>query len=198
MKDEFIIQRNGKPFVLYAGLLNEAHDRGLKGIDTELIQAPTEENGQVAVCKATVEMEDGRKFSGIGDASPQNVGRNIVPHIIRMSETRSKARALRDAVNVGMASIEELSDDDGPATATTKPVTPLRRGAQQASEAAEAGPGPMRKSQLDLLRTLAEELRGEGGVDRLEKRIGKPLDQLTRAEGDEWIDRLTPATTQQA
>nr|MBA3795178.1 hypothetical protein [Rubrobacter sp.] len=49
-----------------------------------------------------------------------------------------------------------------------------------------------RKSQVDLLRTLAVEWAGDGGVERLEGRIGKPLTDLTRAEADEWIDRLTP------
>ncbi len=78
--------RQGKQYVLFAGLLDEAHSRGLRGIDTELVQVPTAENGNVAVVKATVEMEDGRTFSGIGDASPENVGRNIAPHIIRMAE----------------------------------------------------------------------------------------------------------------
>ena len=45
---------------------------------------------------------------------------------------------------------------------------------------------------MDLLKTLAVEWRGESGVERLENRIGKPLTDLTRAEADEWIDRLTP------
>jgi hypothetical protein len=45
---------------------------------------------------------------------------------------------------------------------------------------------------VDLLRTLAVEWAGDGGVGRLEKRIGKPLTDLNRAEADEWIDRLTP------
>ena len=36
-------------------------------------------NGMVAIVKATAEMEDDRRFSGIGDASPENVGRNIAP-----------------------------------------------------------------------------------------------------------------------
>lgn len=49
-----------------------------------------------------------------------------------------------------------------------------------------------RKSQVDLLQTLAEELRGEHGVSRLEERIGKPLTELTRDEADDWIERLTP------
>src|SRR3712207_6283125 len=132
MRDEFLITRQGKQYVLFAGLLDEAHSRGLRGIDTELIQVPDDANGSVAIVKATAEMDDGRRFSGIGDASPENVGRNIVPHLIRMAETRAKARALRDAVNVGATALEELSDgDDAPpadnhaAQARSRP-TPIR------------------------------------------------------------------------
>ena len=221
MRDEFLITRQGKQYVLFAGLLDEAHSRGLRGIDTELIQVPDDANGNVAIVKATAEMEDGRHFSGIGDASPENVGRNIVPHIIRMAETRAKARALRDAVNVGATALEELSDgDDAPPAdsfggqARSRP-TPIRN-AQRASRAEEAperaagdngkaeeapapasssrrgASGKARKSQVDLLKTLAVEWRGENGVERLENRIGKPLADLTRTEADEWIDRLTP------
>jgi hypothetical protein len=221
MRDEFLITRQGKQYVLFAGLLDEAHSRGLRGIDTELIQVPDDANGNVAIVKATAEMEDGRHFSGIGDASPENVGRNIVPHIIRMAETRAKARALRDAVNVGATALEELSDgDDAPPAEsfggqTRSRPTPIRN-AQRASRAEEAPEraagdngkaeeaptptssskrgtsGKARKSQVDLLKTLAVEWRGENGVERLENRIGKPLADLTRAEADEWIDRLTP------
>ena len=221
MRDEFLITRQGKQYVLFAGLLDEAHSRGLRGIDTELIQVPDDANGNVAIVKATAEMEDGRHFSGIGDASPENVGRNIVPHIIRMAETRAKARALRDAVNVGATALEELSDgDDAPPAdsfggqARSRP-TPIRN-AQRASRAEEAperaagdngkaeeapapasssrrgASGKARKSQVDLLKTLAVEWRGENGVERLEHRLGKPLKDMTRAEADEWIDRLTP------
>ena len=223
-----MITRQGKQYVLYQGLLDEAHARGLRGIDTELVQVPTAENGNVALVKAVVEMEaaDGsegiRTFSGIGDASPENVGRNIVPHIIRMAETRAKARALRDAVNVGATALEELSDGDEAPPAGYPPP----RGLQSAGRGQSTGSAPngkagskpeavegdsqgasqetsrrgkggasqkARKSQIDLLRTLAEELRGENGVARLERRIGKPLGELSRTEADEWIDRLTPA-----
>src|ERR687893_508013 len=220
-----MITRQGKQYVLYQGLLDEAHARGLRGIDTELVQVPTTENGNVALVKAVVEMEaaDGsegsRTFSGIGDASPENVGRNIVPHIIRMAETRAKARALRDAVNVGATALEELSDGDEAPPANYPPPRGIQsagsapngraggskpeaveddsQGASQQTTTSRRGEGgssqKARKNQIDLLRTLAEELRGENGVARLESRIGKPLGELSRAEADEWIDRLTPA-----
>src|SRR5579864_5438873 len=101
MKKEFIVNRQGKDFVLYAGLLDQAHREGLKRITTQLLQAPTAENGQLAIVHAEVETEKGL-FTGIGDASPQNVSRMIVVHSVRMAETRAKARALRDAINVGV------------------------------------------------------------------------------------------------
>jgi len=221
MRDEFLITRQGKQYVLFAGLLDEAHSRGLRGINTELVQVPDETNGNVAIVKATAEMDDGRRFSGIGDASPDNVGRNIVPHLIRMAETRAKARALRDAVNVGATALEELSDGDdappaapaatfGGASSRSRP-TPIRaqrpsvqeesqdpavedngQPEKPAASSRKGSAGKARKSQVDLLKTLAVEWRGESGVERLENRIGKPLTDLTRAEADEWIDRLTP------
>ncbi|MGH2346647.1 MAG: hypothetical protein ACRDG4_15590, partial [Chloroflexota bacterium] len=111
MKKEFIVNRQGKDFVLYAGLLDQAHREGLKRITTTLVQAPSEDNGQLAICRAEVETEKG-VFSGIGDASPANVGRMIAAHTVRMAETRAKARALRDAINVGVTAFEELGDLD--------------------------------------------------------------------------------------
>jgi hypothetical protein len=215
-----MITRQGKQYVLYSGLLDEGHSLGLRAIDTDLIQVPDESNGNVAIVKATAEMEDGRHFSGIGDASPENVGRNIIPHLIRMAETRAKARALRDAVNVGATALEELSDgDDAPPTSRNPeasssrnrptPIRGRRQGSPQGSSQVDAAEqdtpngqpekpasskkgGKARKSQVDLLKTLAVEWRGENGVERLENRLGKPLTDMTRAEADEWIDRLTP------
>ena len=115
MRKEFLVERQGKQFVLYAGLLSMGHEQGLKSVITTLVQIPNETNKNVAICTATVTLEkDGvlREFHGIGDAAPNNVAPAMQTCLIRLAETRAKARALRDAVNVGMAALEELSDDD--------------------------------------------------------------------------------------
>lgn len=115
MRKEFLVERQGKQFVLYAGLLALGHEQGLMSIRTHLIQIPSETNNRVAICSATVVLEkDGvaREFHGIGDAAPNNVAPAMANCTIRLAETRAKARALRDAVNVGLASLEELGDED--------------------------------------------------------------------------------------
>jgi hypothetical protein len=120
----FIVKRDGKDVVLYAGLLDLLHQLsgGFFDISTTLVQVPSPENEQTAICTARVLVFDPedvnvvrRVASGIGDANPGNVTRMMAPHLIRMSETRAKARALRDCVNVGMVSLEELGGDDAPA-----------------------------------------------------------------------------------
>ena len=115
MRKDFLVERQGKTFCLYAGLLSLAHEQGLKSITTELVQIPNENNNRVAICTAKVTLErEGtlREFHGIGDAAPNNVAPAMQTCLIRLAETRAKARALRDAVNIGMAALEELSDDD--------------------------------------------------------------------------------------
>lgn len=114
MKKEFLVERQGRVFALYAGILSLAHERGLKSIETSLVQIPTDANERTAICTAVVVMErDGieRRFTGIGDASPKNVAPAMQTCLIRMSETRAKARALRDAVNIGVAAFEELGEE---------------------------------------------------------------------------------------
>ncbi len=89
MKKEFIVERQGRAFVLYAGLLDLAHQQGLKSVRTELVQTPSEANNRVAICTATVVLErDGQEriFTGIGDAAPNNVAPAMATCLIRMAE----------------------------------------------------------------------------------------------------------------
>ena len=96
-----------KEVVTYAGLLNRATQDNLKKVYTELIQLPSEGNQMTAISMAEVVTDRG-VFRDYGDANPENVSSMIVPHIIRMAVTRAKARALRDAVNIGVVALEEL------------------------------------------------------------------------------------------
>ena len=131
LKRQFVVQDHGKEFVLYAGLLDEAHAQGLRRIETRLLQIPTADNGELAVVSAVVETEKGT-FAGLGDASPANVKPHLRAHLIRLAETRAKARALRDAINVSMAAYEELGEEPSDHTEG--------RGARV--EGRGAGPGP--------------------------------------------------------
>ncbi|HQN74779.1 MAG TPA: hypothetical protein PK160_01945, partial [Bacillota bacterium] len=110
LDEKFIMKIDDKDFVLYAGLLDVAHQKNLSSVDVELIQAPSEENKFTAICKATVKTVDGKTFTDIGDANPANCNYKIVKHIIRLSATRAKARAFRDMDNIGMTALEELGD----------------------------------------------------------------------------------------
>jgi hypothetical protein len=158
IKPEFIIDRQGKSFVLYSGLLDLAHQSGLTSIVTEAIAPPTM---MTAVFKATATFADGRVFTGHGDATPENVGRQIVPHLIRMAETRAKARALRDALNIGAASLEELGDEDpAPAMLPARPAAVPANGPPPNVRAEPPGAArgdPPKRAEPRLERTAGEE-----------------------------------------
>lgn len=192
MREEYMIERQGKRFVLYAGLLEEAHSRGLRSIETELLQVPGVENGELAVVKAVVRTEEG-KFSGIGDASPENVGRAIAPHLIRMAETRAKARALRDAINVGVTALEELGGSEaGDEEVAGSEAGPVRQRIEQQRAAQEENRGelPATRKQLNYLEVLISDVV-EDGIAKFEEMVGKPVNDLTREEASEWISRLS-------
>jgi hypothetical protein len=103
---QFLTHLHGKAFVQFGGLLAMAHEHGLQSLSARFITVEAD----LATAEATAVFEDGRRFTECGDASPDNVGAHIRPHFARMALTRAKARALRDALNIGMCSVEELAD----------------------------------------------------------------------------------------
>jgi len=114
LDERFIIQikrkETVKEFVLYAGLLDLAHQKGIKRMIVEPIQYPTKDNKMEAICKAIVESTTGEIYVELADANPLNVNRMVVEHMLRVAATRAKARALRDFTNIGMTCLEELGD----------------------------------------------------------------------------------------
>jgi len=103
---EFIQNIQGKEFVKYEGLLDLFHKNGGQSITTELVSKKLGEE-TFFIFKATVSGERGL-YEGYGDACKGNVNPKIVKHMMRMAETRAKARALRDYNNIGIAAAEEL------------------------------------------------------------------------------------------
>jgi hypothetical protein len=101
---QFLVELHGRQFVQYAGLLAMAHDKGLQSLSAHFISVTPE----LALAEATAEFSDGKTFSECADATPGNVGAKVKAHFARMALTRAKARALRDALNISMAAVEEL------------------------------------------------------------------------------------------
>lgn len=130
----WVILRDGKPYVQYVGLVDLLHQvsGGKFSITTQLVQAPTKENGETAIVSAVagIMAEDDpgglaplyRTASGIGDANASNVTRMMASAIIRMAETRAKGRALRDLLNVALVTVEELPPAESEPSAARRPV----------------------------------------------------------------------------
>lgn len=112
LDERFICEIDGREFVKYPGLLDLGHQKGISRIDVSLLQMPSADNGNCAICRAEVESTNGAHFSDIGDASPSNCSAKVAKHFLRLASTRSIARALRSYTNIGMTCFEELGDDD--------------------------------------------------------------------------------------
>ncbi len=139
LDERFIMTIKKKEFVLYAGLLDLAHQKGLKGISVEALQYPTKANGMEGICKAIIESKDGEEYIEIGDANPKNVTSQIVEHVLRMAATRAKARALRDFTNIGITCLEELGDlNDVIGNENPKPKTKRKSAKKSASDSSNA------------------------------------------------------------
>lgn len=198
VKPDFIVNLRGKDFVLYAGLLDLAHQKGIRRLETELVQLPTEANRGECVVKATLELKEGEVYTDYGDANPTNVNRPIAAHIIRMASTRAKARVLRDATNIGLTALEELGsldEDEGHVAATATGGSRAR--APEAPRAGESGNGAprgikMTDAQLRAIRSIA---RSKGmtpqAIEEFARRqFNTPLESLNIDEASHVIKEL--------
>lgn len=106
LDSRFWVTISGKKFVRFEGLLTLANEQGLVELSTTVVTVTPD----FAVCQAIARFKDGRVFTDVGDATPSNVTKHIAPHFVRMSATRASARALRRALNINEAAVEELGD----------------------------------------------------------------------------------------
>jgi len=186
-----------KEVVTYAGLLNRAHQEGLKKIITKLVQTPSKDNEMTAISVAKVVTDRG-VFIECGDANPGNVNSKIVPHIIRMSVTRAKARAMRDAVNIGVISLEELAEEFGNGNGNGNGNGSENSLSTDRARATSDPDKPMSVSQRKYLFRLLEE-RGktadEAEVWLLNALEVENLDNVTRKAASDMIDHLLSLAT---
>lgn len=172
-----------KEVIRYEGLLSEVHKEGVSVISTDLVQAPTEANGQTAIVKAEITTTKGR-FTGLGDANPDNVNAMVVRHLLRVAETRAKARAMRDAVNIGMVSLEELggeAEDEVPAVASTAQAPNGSNGHTAQPTALKASdPAPTSMSGAAKARHLQQVPTGNGSASP-----APDATSMSHAEGDD-------------
>lgn len=178
-----------KELILYDGLRHIAKSQGLMAVETELIQAPSAENRWTAIVRAKASMKSGC-FTGIGDANPQNVTSRVKPHFIRLAETRAKARAFRDAVDLqGLICFDELEDDSLPkGQDTDKELMPVNnsRPSKNSQRDETLNFRPMTAKQRRFLLKL---LAGQG----LEE-----SEALTKLKASFDVDDLDLVTIQQA
>ena len=149
------INLKGKQYATFDGVLDEAHKQGLVRIETEVLQSPNKE-APVCVVRAFVKTGKGEYYAH-GDATPQNVGRMIVPHIIRMAETRAIGRALRFATNAPTLA-EELDGENVVQSSTPAPAP------------AKAQPVAAEFTAMDKLEVTMEE--NEGAVNKFMRHKG--------------------------
>ncbi|MHA1410547.1 MAG: hypothetical protein ACTSQY_09635 [Candidatus Odinarchaeia archaeon] len=88
---ERVVNIKGKDYVTYAGLLDLAHEKGLKNF--EILTENVAEDMTRAWVKVRAYCEkDGKEifFDGIGSSTPENTGDMTQSHPIEMAHTRAK------------------------------------------------------------------------------------------------------------
>jgi hypothetical protein len=95
--------------VSYRSLLALAHADGLSSIKTVLLQAPSPDNGETAIVRASVVTKRG-SFTGLASANPSNADALVATHLVSLAETRAEVRALRKALNAPVIDPELQGD----------------------------------------------------------------------------------------
>ena len=186
IKEKYTVKVKGVETVTYPGRLDYGHQQGIKKLFTEIIQFPNKENDNTAICMTLVETEDGRIFSDIGDASPNNVPSACVQSYIRIASTRAKSRALGDAYNIGALSEEDIATAENTQIID---VTPFAAPAPSKQLSAGGGDKPISNGQIKFIEGLCGK-RGEDPEKLALAKYGRPLNELLGKEAGKLIKLL--------
>jgi hypothetical protein len=174
-RKHFVVTIEGQDFVKYGGLITLAKEsKLLKGIRSQLIQAPTPENGNLAIVAACAVDAEGNEWWALGDADDKNCNRKVAAAKVRIADTRAKGRALRDLLGIDMVMYEELTPD-------------VSAAAQAAGQAKITAAQANRITELMRLKNLTR----EQGLAIYQRLTGKgTLLEATVAEADALIAEL--------
>jgi hypothetical protein len=86
--------------------------RRSKFIETNILQFPNDDNGNICITKARVGFHDGGVYEAHGAASNEKKGRSgfALEDVILLSETKSVRRAILNAVGLGFPVFEDAID----------------------------------------------------------------------------------------
>jgi hypothetical protein len=198
LDERFIKNIEGKDFVIYAGLLDLAHQKGLIKMAVDIIQNPTPENGHMAIAKATAESKLGGLFVDVGDATPTNCNAKVAKHLLRMASTRAKARALRDMTNIGITCLEELGDlnDITEEGTNLEPAAPTKGKASNKATPRPASPAPVSPAPINGSAPPAKMSEAqERAIKNLAKRRGLTQEDLGKLALEAYDTEFTKLTT---
>jgi hypothetical protein len=111
LKDDELLNTNGKIFVYLKGLERLAHERGIQSTASHIVSASPD----FAAVTYRYTFKDGTAFDGSADAKPSNCKKGFDLYLAAMAESRAKSRALRTAFNITICSVEEISEIAGEA-----------------------------------------------------------------------------------
>lgn len=184
----------GKDFVNYDGKLDYAHQFGIKSLKVETLQIPSDANGQLCVCKAELQTEDGSTFVDIGDATPDNVPQGCVDSFMRVASTRAKSRVIEDAFNICSSLQDQLNSSEygmPKAQAIDVDFTDITKDKTQCIQGKYDGGGtkPASEKQLNLIKSLASR-QSLSASDLADNMFNKSIDELQGGEANQLIKRL--------
>ena len=203
MREEWKIKRSGRDYVLYPGLLNEVHQRFVGfSLSTNLLEISERPIVQAYFSGRFKDREG--KWAQIETTGTGTAGRTsdtsgaAAEAPLEMAETRAKARALRDAVNIGETAFEELSSttdealDSEAKQISSRRAHPPRRGRSPEAMLANEG-SKVTQETLDEMKVMLfedakyKDVSLDERIKALEDYQGYPIDEMPEAEARGWI-----------
>lgn len=140
-----LINQHGKAYITHVGLVWLANHRGKPWngtiVDHEI---KWNQNGEPIAAKVVYRVwDDEQEHTDIGDATLRNVGKMIIPHLIRMASTRAQNRALRAFVGYAGCTADELEIGDSYAS-NSEPI-------EAPSQAAPSQPAPRQEPRMSVV-----------------------------------------------